>query len=115
MATAKFDEQHARWLLRYRVPSPKGTSLRYAYKRVFDLGYLGMDQAAQARRHEEMEKLAAKLESDAREKAAAAPAENSAETRARAARQAAAQRIVDLMREHGITMDDLLPLYNAGR
>ena len=112
MATAKFDEQHARWLLRYRVPSPKGTSLRYAYKRVFDLGYLGMDQAAKARRHEEMEKLAAKLESDAREKA---PAENSAETRARAARQAAAQRIVDLMREHGITVDDLLPLYNAGR
>lgn len=114
MATAKFDEQHARWLLRYRVPSPKGTSLRYAYKRVFDLGYLGMDQAAKTRRHEEMEKLAAKLESDAREKAAT-PAENSAETRARAARQAAAQRIVDLMREHGITVDDLLPLYNAGR
>ena len=114
MATAKFDEQHARWLLRYRVPSPKGTSLRYAYKRVFDLGYLGMDPAAKARRRGEMEQLAAKLESDAREKAAS-PEGNSAEARARAARQAAAQRIVNLMREHGITVDDLLPLYNAGR
>lgn len=116
MATAEFDEQRARWVLRYRVPSPMGTCYRYAHKRVFDIGYQSMGEAARLRRRAEMEKLAAKLESDAcgkkvKPKVVKKPAKPSATARLKAEKREAAQRIVDLMLEQGITMGDLFPLY----
>ncbi|MDO4954536.1 MAG: hypothetical protein Q4E43_05305 [Akkermansia sp.] len=62
MATATFDEQHARWVLRYRVPSPRGTCYRYGHKRVSDMRYTLLDEAAQTRRRAEMERRAEQLE-----------------------------------------------------
>lgn len=116
MATATFDEQHARWVLRYRVPSPRGTCYRYGHKRVSDIRYTLLDEAAQMRRRAEMERRAEQLERAAcGEKLPPAvvqrPAQSSATARLRAQKREAAQRIVDLMLEQGITMGDLFPLY----
>ena len=116
MATATFDEQHARWVLRYRVPSPRGTCYRYGHKRVSDMRYALLDEAAQMRRRAEMERRAEQLEREAcGEKVLPAvvqkPAKPSATARLKAEKREAAQRIVDLMLEQGITMGDLFPLY----
>lgn len=113
MATAEYNHESRQWVLRYRLPTPRGV-YRYGTRKVPDADYLTRTEKERINTRAEMERRAAALEEAEKIKGVVRPAEALRRVgQGEITRWVVMAGVLQIMKKHKITLAELFDFQKA--